>query len=318
MSGMGRVIVIWNEAAGQKDGGDGRRRIERRLHRQASEFVIRDWEGGDELAGHVHEAIAGNYDLLLVAGGDGTIRSVADILLRSRSTLPLAILPKGSANVLARALGYPTDSEEALEAIEQGAIIKIDAGLVTEADRHFLISTSIGAHAELVRETSREMKRELGFLAYVTAVFRTIVKIRPRRVTLDFAGRRRRWRTSSILVTNTGVFLPMRNALEKEISERDGRLDLIVTRRGTILDLVGLLLHAIVGKRFDPWRTEHIQVEEVRIEAADPMPVQIDGEPLGQTPVTIQIQPQAVRVVAPQPVKDTNAAATPRPNPATT
>ncbi len=195
--------------------------------------------------------------------------------------------------------GLPLGLEEALEAAWTGDVVRIDAGYVAERDRHFLVGASVGAHAELVRKTSRQRKREMGFLAYLLSGLRTVLSFRPRRVLIETDRGSWRWKTDSIEVLNTAGFLPADHALAPRVDPADGRLDLMALRRGTILDLAGLLLYALVGRRFDPWRTEHRQVQRVAIHSKEAPDVQMDGESVGKTPVTVEIRRSAVSVVCP-------------------
>jgi len=292
-----QVLVVWNTVSGPDTQEEDRKAVRRFLEGKGTDFEIRDWTAPEQIPDWVEEAEGGEVDLLVSAGGDGTAAAIADCLIRMGSRVPLAVLPLGSSNLLALSLGLPPSLEDALEVEWSGTVVRLDAGYVAEMDRHFLVGASVGAHAELVRKTSRERKREMGFLAYLLSGLRTVLSFRPRKVRIETDRGSWRWKTDSIEVLNTAGFLPADHALAPRVDPADGELDLMALRTGTLLDLAGLLLYALVGKRFDPWRTEHRQARRVTVRPRKTLEVQMDGEPAGRTPVTVEVRKSALSVV---------------------
>lgn len=297
MAQFSRVMVVWNVVSGADTQPKDRKAVEGFLDEAGVEYRLREWRSADDPARFVREAADGDFDLVLAAGGDGTAAAVADALIRQRRDLPLAALPLGTSNLLAASLGVPDGARDALEALWAGQIRRVDAGYMPGRDRYFLLAASAGAHAEMLRRTSRRLKRDLGFFAYLISAVRTILGFHLRKADIEADGTRHSWRTDSVMVLNMAGFLQVEDALAHRVDPADGKLDLVVTRKGSLLDLAGLLLSALIGRRFDPWRTEHRHVRRVTVAAAEGLEVQSDGEPAGSSPMTAEVVEAALNVV---------------------
>ena len=111
------------------------------------------------------EAVAQGTELIIASGGDGTVSEVASVLIGTG--IPLAVIPRGTANAFANGLGLPTTIEEACIAILQGATLTIDTARCN--DTAMLLLAGIGFEAETVQEADRKLKNEFGILAYILA-----------------------------------------------------------------------------------------------------------------------------------------------------
>ena len=295
-----RVLVVWNKVSGQDTQEEDRKIVLSFLQEKNVEFDIRDWTDPHQIPRWVEEAEKNGTDLIISAGGDGTAVAIADSLIRGKSSINLGVLPLGTSNLLALSLGLPPGLEDALEDIWNGKKSCIDAGYVREKDSYFLVGASIGAHAEVVRRTSREMKRKMGFFAYLLAAVRTLLGHSSRKVTIKSDRGSWRWKTDSIEVMNTTGFLAAEDSLVPHVDPGDGLLDLIALRLATVLDMAGMLLHALRGRKFRPRWTEHRQIRTLSIQPSKPMELQLDGETMGKTPATIEVQKSVLTVMVPE------------------
>ncbi|MDQ0894404.1 diacylglycerol/lipid kinase family protein [Agromyces ramosus] len=191
--------------------------------------------------GMARDAVEAGVDLVIAAGGDGTVRSVAAAL---RGTgVPLGLVPLGTGNLFARNLGIPVnDQRDAIVLAFSGYDRAVDV-IVADVTRpggrtesHVsLVMAGIGIDAAMISNTNPELKKRLGWLAYVDAGLRAIPVSKPFRVDhrLD-AGRHHRSRVSSILVANLG-YLPGNLELIPDAEIDDGKLDVVVLQPSNAL-----------------------------------------------------------------------------------
>jgi len=242
------------------------------------------------------EAVAAGAELLVAAGGDGTVRAVASAA--ADSGLPMGVIPLGTGNLLARNLGLPLrDVPAALAIALDGDEAPIDVGWVMIAggsgeivEQPFLVVAGIGLDAEMVAGATASLKSRLGWLAYAVAALRHLRSTRIRAtVTVDDQEPvDKKMRT--VLIANCGR-LPAGLVLAPEARIDDGTLDIaILDARGGIAgwtELAGQVW--LQGTRInapslpDSWRAgriDHSRGSSVEIRAEAPQRIQIDGEPI--------------------------------------
>lgn len=292
--------------------------VELQEHRHgwgASQWFATDREDSGRAA--AVRALDGAPSVIIVAGGDGTTRIVAEVVLGSG--LPIALLPFGTANLLARNLELPLgDLAASVAAAFGGATRPVDVGVVDVEDddgawstRMFLVMAGIGLDAEMARTTSTLAKRIIGWLAYVPPIARSLLANRPLdlRYRID-GGRFRTARAHTVIIGNCGT-LTGGMLLLPEAAVDDGLLDVVMLRParrlgwariGARLTAQGIAhrsrfgrgvlrlapgLHALVyarGRQF-----------EVRFET--PYGVQLDGDSVGLArSARISLRHRALRV----------------------
>jgi diacylglycerol kinase family enzyme len=293
--GYRKVMVIWNPVAGRDSSGADRENLS--LAMTGIGHEIREWKARTDPRDWTETAERDGFDLIIAAGGDGTVSAVADGMVRAGISIPLAVFPQGSQNFLAGELGYPTNPEEVVPWIMGQKPLDCDIGHVKEYDRYFLISVSGGLHADIVDDTSREAKRLLGWLAYVYHGFPVLFRGNWYRITLKLDDETRRWKSNAMVVLNFGSTLPGGRALPLSVSPFDGKMDVLVNRKGSFFDIVGLLAGRLLKRRFRLHRLAYRQVTRMVMTSYPSMSLQMDGESIGETPVTIEIRHRAIRIV---------------------
>lgn len=293
--GYRKVLIIWNPVAGRDSSGADRENLS--LAMTGIEHEIREWKGGNGPGDWTAAAEREGFDLIIAAGGDGTVCAVADGMARISSAIPLALFPQGSQNFLSHELGYPTQPEEIVPWIMNQEPMNCDVGYVKEYDRYFLISISGGLHADIVDDTSREAKRLLGWLAYVYHGIPVLFRGNWYRLSMKLDGENRRWKSNAMVVLNFGSTLPGGRALPLSVTPFDGRMDVLVNRRGSFFDILGLLAGRLLRRRFRLHRLAYRQVTRLVMTSNPPMSLQMDGESIGETPVSIEIRHRALRIV---------------------
>lgn len=298
-----RVRVILNPAAGSRP--DIREILDRALaQRPATHCEIRLTETAGDAQRFAAEAAAQGAGLVIACGGDGTVMEVASGL-RDTPTL-LAIVPCGTANVLAKELGLPGDPAAALNlALDPAAPVRaIDMGSVD--GRPFLLRVGIGYEAQYNLEVAREEKSRLGRWAYVAAAWRTLARLREVRykITTDDGAVSVAHGITCMICNSTSVGISeLRMAAGASVS--DGKLDAIVLRDlrlAQVVRFLASLAHSLLPflRHHPPPLEYYWQARTLTVECNHHQWVTCDGEPYKQAKrVTAEVIPQAVRVVVP-------------------
>ena len=243
-------------------------------------------------------AVEQGADVVVAYGGDGTVMEVANALVGSE--VPLAILPGGTGNAVASQLQIPTDLEAAawLACGQEAAVRQMDVGRCRE--RFFLLHLSIGFTARQVAQATREMRDRYGLLAYAITGLQLLPESEPLRFTFRLEEETIEFEGVSCLVANVGSLGTYSLSLAPHIRVDDGLLDLVALPDLNLPTLVSLATSLVSSDAEEEQPGfAHWQVRRVTIEADPPQPVLLDGEPLGDTPVSVEIVPQALRVLVP-------------------
>ncbi len=256
-------------------------------------FVTKEAGDGVRLA---KEAAAAGVDVVAVYGGDGTVREVTTGLLGTN--VPILVLPGGTANALALALGIPTDlaAAAALLTCDDCELRQVDVGMVDE--QAFLIGVGVGVPGEIADTADREAKDRLGVLAYFVSSIQALRNAETvvYRVTID--GETFETEGISAVILNAGQFGIPGVTIAPSVSMADNQLDLLVFKSKSLPALVSLAASVVrQDEQAAPYDT--YTGREIRVEATPPQPVQVDGEVLPAAPVSAKLLPCAVTYIVP-------------------
>jgi YegS/Rv2252/BmrU family lipid kinase len=254
---------------------------------------------GREVGGRTaaRRAVEAGADRVAAIGGDGTIVEVAAGLLERPDPPPLAIVPQGTANLLALNLGIPTDRESAVSAAFSDSVVRIDCGRAN--GELFLIAVGAGVHAELVARADRATKRRWGVAAYGLAGWRASRGAEPLRFRVRIDGEDCEIEATTIQVMNVASVLRRGWEFAHGVTPHDGVLDLIAHRASTLAEHVATAAAVVRGAPTDTNLVLHRPARRVSIEVDPPALLQRDGELAGRTPVEIDVLPRALPVVLP-------------------
>ncbi|PDW01842.1 YegS/Rv2252/BmrU family lipid kinase [Candidatus Viridilinea mediisalina] len=292
-----QIFVVLNPVAGTSDGAVVRATIEQHLGGDQRQLTIYETTGAadEDIHGLVRAALADGADLVVAAGGDGTVSQVASALVHQQATL--GIVPAGTANVMAEVLAIPTELEAAVALLADDLHTTRVDGMQMD-DQVGLLHISVGITSLMQRDTSRDLKRRFGRLAYIAVGTRWLFGFQPRRFMLVVDGQRRRLRASQILVANGGAMGQPPLSWGPRIEPDDGILDICIINARTFRDYLGVGWAVLVGKQRRDQRMRYLKAREtISINTKPPLPVQLDGELVGKTPVQISLLPAAVRCV---------------------
>ena len=226
--------------------------------------------------------------LVAVAGGDGTIRAALAVL--AGTNVPLAIVPAGTGNVFANALGIPRRATEAVRLVGSGRAVQVDLGRVSwnragagePGEAVFAVACGLGLDARVMAAATEHLKRRFGFFAYIVATVAEAGKLRPVRFRIDVDGDVHEVEGLLVLIANCGQLIPGIVGPRNPIDPMDGLLDVIVILGpGVAGGLVGSA-ETLLGAGAPPQRgtrSLRFRARHVRVESDPPEPVQIDGDP---------------------------------------
>jgi YegS/Rv2252/BmrU family lipid kinase len=239
--------------------------------------------------GQAESAVSAGVDLVLACGGDGTVTACAEGV--TGTGVPLAIIPMGTGNLLARNVGVPMGMDEALAVALGGVQQPIDAGRVNGT--LFVVMAGLGLDAQMLNDTSDPLKKRLGWFAYAISAVRHLGD-RPMRVTVSAdGGRRRRMRASALVVGNVG-WLRGGLPLLPDARPDDGMLDVVVLTAG---GLTGWLAVAagIVLRHSAHGRIYRVQFTKLQVTLDREQTWELDGEVMESTrQLTVVAQPGAL------------------------
>jgi YegS/Rv2252/BmrU family lipid kinase len=242
------------------------------------------------------EAAAEGVDRILVVGGDGTVNEVVQAIAHTQTALGL--IPAGTVNVLANEFGIPADYHAAAQIAIHGDCVSIDLGRAN--DRYFTMMVGIGYDAMVTYSMWPELKKIAGQLAYVVSGVQNFFTHRASRMLLRIDGGRKLRRLGYFLViSNTRLYGGPGRTVNELADTRDGLLDLTLFRSRRWYHVIFGLTRVFLGrgKRFA--RIEAMRVRSVEVRASRPLPYQLDGDNIGHTPVSIEVRPQALRLMVP-------------------
>ena len=244
-----RAFVVLNPAAGQEGRELVREALADHLGPSGIEFEVHETRREDDLGKIVRARLRSGFDLVVAAGGDGTISDVIDGLVGTSS--PLGFVPTGTGILVARDLGIPNEIDDAVRVIAGAPRSrKIDAMRI--GDRVFVLNVSVGFSAAVIRRTSQGSKHRFGRIAYLAAIVSKIFTSRPRTLVVTADGARREYRALEVAIMNCGILARMLYPKGPEIRIDDGRLDVFVLGR-----LLQQVYQGVGGHGFAEEKTLH-------------------------------------------------------------
>jgi diacylglycerol kinase (ATP) len=248
---------------------------------------------GDAVA--AARSAAAEADIVVAVGGDGTVGDIATGLLGSG--VPIAIVPAGSTNIVARELGIPWTIRAAARLVfNRHRIVHRDVGV--GEGRCFLHMAGAGFDARMFDRADRALKRRMGWLAYLPAAADAL-RDPPVRFAIETDDRREEVESPLVLVANGGAVIHPLLRVDRGISATDGRLDVLAFTAVTPAAIARTLSAFAAGRLGDSPDLLVLRTHRVRVDAAPAAPVQFDGDVIGQTPFEAVVAPRAVSFVVP-------------------
>jgi YegS/Rv2252/BmrU family lipid kinase len=292
------AVLIFNPHAGQKLGlstnAGGADEVRAALRSEGIRFDPCPTEHAGHATELARQAVAEGRELVIAAGGDGTINEVAHGLADTETVLGL--MPLGSIMNVARTLWVPRELALAARTIAEGKVLAMDMGRI--GDRFFLEAAGVGLDAGLFGYFDR-LEGGASRLGVLRAVVRFIRQLGSPRVGVEYDGGRIQARAPMVSVAN-GPYVGAAYAIAPDARIDDGLLDVVVFHHTSIARVL-LHLALIAGGRPlpPPSQARTVRTRSVRVSTrrGRPLPVHADGDPIGGTPVQVEVAPAALRVI---------------------
>lgn len=291
-----RARLIYNPTSGREE---GRKRLADILHMLDAagiETTTHATEGEGDATASAAEAIDNGYDMIIAAGGDGTLNEVINGMADKPERPPLGIIPLGTTNDFARALGIPRNWEDACSIITRQATRVIDLGQSNE--KYFINIAGGGSLTELTYEVPSKLKTIIGQLAYYMKGLEKMTRLRPTELRIELEGHGVYHEEFMLfLITNTnsvGGF----EKLAPEAKIDDGLFDVIMLKRCNLVEFVRVASMALRGEHINDPLVIHKQTNRVTVTSPDVVQLNLDGEFGGLLPATFKVLPGHLRIFA--------------------
>jgi diacylglycerol kinase (ATP) len=297
-----RIRVLVNPNSGVKAGiptntaaeEEVRTAVEQHFPGLGENIVVTESE--EEAVAATRDAVASGYEIVVAAGGDGTVGTVACELLGKETAL--GILPLGSVMNVARMLDIPRDLEGAAAIIATGEVCTIDVG--EAKGQIFFEGGSVGLNAAVFREAQQADNGKGRYRALLASLW-VLLRYRPPRMVLHLDDRVLTTRGLAVSVAN-GPYSGLGFTVSPDATPDDGKFDVVIFSRFSRTELIRHFVSIAFGRRRYSAKTATYRTSRVRIEGVHPLPCRADGHDLGYTPVEYVMRPGALRVVVPRSV----------------
>ncbi len=302
---MSRVFLV-NPAAA--NGATGKRWPE--LARRAAALGLEGQTLVSERPGHLAElaaeAAAGGAKELIVVGGDGTVHEVVDGLARAGASerVELGLLPLGTGRDFARSLRIPRRLDDALEVARSGRLRTVDIGRATyataggEAQAHFANFAGAGISGAIAARANRTSKALGGKASFFWATLAVFSRWQPTEMTIEIDGVSRQAHLLEAVAMN-GDYTAGGMWVAPEASLEDGVFDVVLIGAFSKVEFTTTFPKIYRGRHVSHAKVEIVHARELRVDAPSPLPVVLDGEQPGTTPVRFEVLPAALRVRVP-------------------
>jgi diacylglycerol kinase (ATP) len=260
-----------------------------------------------ELGALANRAVEDGADLLVVVGGDGTVHEVVNGLLSSATAerVELAVLPRGTGKDFVRSLRIPQNLAGALELARDGRARAVDVGRASytawdgsEIQAYFANFAGAGISGAIARRANRSSKALGGRISFFAATLAVFARWSSADITAEIDGVRRSGQMFEVLVMN-GDYAAGGMWVTPEAEPDDGQFDVLLIGDVTKTDFVRTFPKIYRGKHLSHPKIEVLRGRTVQVESGIPLPIVLDGEQPGTTPVRFEIVPRALRVRAP-------------------
>lgn len=285
--------VVVNPSAGTRQPWE--ERVCRSLEARRLPAVVHVSESADHLRELVAAGVAAGATRFIAAGGDGTVSLVADAILSHHWPAPptLGVLPAGSGCDFVRTFRFSQVLEEAADHLMGESALPIDVGVAEGAwgVRRFLNVLDVGVVAATVR-TAEGPTRRLGRFRYKAAFWATLPLFHTTRLTVEMERRTFSGRANTVVIAN-GQYFGFNMNVAPRASPSDGLLDVQVFT-GPKTSALGLLPKVTRGRHLAHPLVHRFRSGEATIVTERPWPIEVDGDYLGETPVTVRLDPGAL------------------------
>ena len=286
------IVAIVNPAAGAGRDRVAWRALLARLSDRGRPVSVRATRGpgdGRRIAGEVPD----DAEAVIVVGGDGTVREVAEGLLGR--PVPMIIWPTGTENLVARQYGYRATPDVALDCLWAGRTVEMDVGV--SDGRAFLILVGVGFDGEVIERLTIARAGHITHLSYLAPILRSFCEHRWPMLRIEADGQAMWEGRGMAFVGNLRQYALGLPVVRDAVGD-DGELDLVIMPCSNKWQLLKHSFWTVLGRNVEHGALTR-RVQRVRIESNEPVPVEVDGEMWHPLPIDVTIRPKALRLKVP-------------------
>lgn len=300
MMPMKRARIIYNPTSGREIFKKYLPDVLDQLETAGYETSCHATKGPGDATKAAKTAVERKYDVVIAAGGDGTLNEVVNGLAEQEYRPKLGVIPVGTTNDFARALRIPRDIMGATEVIVKGETIPIDIGRMTneETKKHFINIGGGGRLTELTYEVPIKLKTILGQLAYYLKGIEMLPSIKASEVRLEYDGKVFEGEVMLFLIALTnsvGGF----EKLAPDASINDGYFTLIALEKTNLADFIRLATLALRGEHINDPKVIYTKAKNIKVTSPQEVLINLDGELGGKTPCEFQNLYRHLEIFAP-------------------
>ncbi|AAP24356.1 diacylglycerol kinase [Bacillus tropicus] len=282
---MKRARIIYNPTSGRELFKKSLPEVLQKLEQAGYEASCHATTGPGDATVAARQAADRKFDVVIAAGGDGTLNEVVNGLVGHEHRPKFGIIPVGTTNDFARAIGVPRSIEEAADIICEGKTVPLDLGRAN--DTYFINIAGGGRITELTYEVPSKLKTVLGQLAYYLKGIEMLPSLHPTYVEIEYDGKLLQEEITMFLITNTrsvGGF----EKVAPYASINDGLFDLLVLKKGSIADLIKAATQAQRGEHINNPKVLYTQANRIKVHSPDKLMINLDGEYGGDAPMEFE------------------------------
>ena len=266
-------------------------------HGAATVRLTRDSGQATEFA---HQAAEDGYELVVAAGGDGTLNEVINGIAPHVDRVRVGLIPLGTGNDFARSLNLPASVEECIAVLRRGRVRAVDLVRVTNGGVRYMLNVSAGGFSGTVGEKlTPEIKKSWGPLAYLRCAAEAFPELRAYRTTVTLDGTEPLDLNLYNAIVANGQFVAGGTQVAPEAKIDDGQLDLVLVPERPIGEMVVMAAKMAVGTHLTSDAIIFRRAARITISSTPGMWFNVDGELIGNEPVTFEVLPRALQFIAP-------------------
>jgi len=284
-----KIVIIHNPLAR----GGKAAKLEPPTKNTRADILLLETTSPEEATALAREAAEHGAEKIVAAGGDGTLNAVVNGMA-SHTNVTLGLLPVGTMNVFAREIGLPMEVRRCWDVILANNTRKVDLGVAN--GRFFLSNAGVGLDAQVVAETDKEFRKQIGPLSYVIKGLE--IASRPAPEILVQAEGHEKIQATFVMIGN-GRFYGGPFEVFTGGTMNDGLLDVVLFKRMSQWDALRYLHGLLCGKSQDLRDLVRLRAAKLSVDSVAAVPYEVDGELAGNTPVKFEVKQSALTVLIP-------------------
>ena len=295
---MGSTCIILNPSAG--NAGDLDDVVARLSQLPNAEIRLTNKRGS--AARFARTALRKGAELIIAAGGDGTLNEVVNGIGENAGTARVGLIPLGTGNDFARSIGIPADLDEAIDLIRAEQTRAIDLVRVTSDEVRYFVNVSAGGFSGLVDEKlTPEMKKTWGPLAYLRSAAAALPELRAYHTTLAFDDEESLMEELYNVVVANGRYVAGGTMIAPDAVLDDGLLDVVLIPKRPAAELALVVAQIALGTHLSSKTIVYRRAAKLTVNSKPGMWFNVDGELVGNEPARFEIVPRALSFIAPKP-----------------